>query len=100
MYFSSPAVVETNEKEEIQVAVPKPMTVEAKRVSKNPVLTRFTKLGDEIKFNKLGDETKFRRLGLETRLRRLGDETKVNKLGVETRFNRFGVDTSPPIDEI
>ena len=64
------------------MAVPNPRTVEAKPVSKKPVLTRF---------NKLGDDTKLRRFGLEIKFKRFGDET---------RFNRLGVDINPPIEDI
>jgi hypothetical protein len=74
MYFSSPAVVETRESEEIYPEVPRPVTVEARRVSKNPVETKFTKLGVETRFKRFGVDTKFKRFAVETRPIRDADE--------------------------
>ena len=52
--------------EEIYPAEPNPAVVEANRVSRNAVLTMFTKLGVETRFSRLGEETKFRRFAVET----------------------------------
>jgi hypothetical protein len=49
--------------------------VEANWVSKKEVLTKFSKLGDDIKD---------KRLGLDTKLSKLGEDIKDKRLGVDT----------------
>ena len=93
--------------------VARPLTVEASWVSKKDVLTRFNKLGLEIKLRRLGVEINPNKLGVE--MKPLMDDTypdvprpltvdanwvskkdvltRFNKLGLETKLRRLGVET-------
>ena len=90
MYCSKPAVVETivdrKDKEEIYPKDPILFAKFKRRESRNVVLTKFNKLGVEIRLSKFGVETKCKRLGVDTIL---------TKLGVETKLRRFAVDRNP-----
>jgi hypothetical protein len=68
--------------EETYPEAPRPLTVDANWVSRKDVLTKFNKLGLEIRLNKFGDDT------------------KVNKLGVDTNPSKLGVEINPLTDDI
>ena len=75
--------MEAKEAEETYPTVPNPVTVEAKEVLRNPL---------ETKFNKLGAETK-----PAVRKASVVELREVSKKDVLTKFNKLGAETKPAV---